>query len=77
MKNNDWISIDAGLLPNNMEHVQITFIGYNDNKPHCEAFAYINGGKWYWSLDDQEVRVKITAWKYNCEPYSYGETKEK
>lgn len=25
--------------------------------------------EWYWSLDDSEVKVEITAWKENCEPY--------
>ena len=52
-----------------MEDVQVTFIGYNDHAPHCEAFAYRNEGKWYWSLDDSDVNVEITAWKHNCEPY--------
>lgn len=37
--------------------------------PHCEAFAYRNDEKWYWSLDDCEVKVEITAWKKKCEPY--------
>lgn len=44
-------------------------IGYNDHVPHCEAFAYRNNEEWYWSLDDSEVKVEITAWKKNCEPY--------
>lgn len=69
MENNNWIPINSEILPEDMEDVQITFIGFNDNKPHCEAFAYMNAGKWYWSFNDEEVRVKITAWKINCEPY--------
>ena len=69
MKNKNWIPVDSGIFPNDMEDVQITFIGYNDNELHCEAFAYRNENKWYWSLDDSIVNVKITAWKRNCEPY--------
>ena len=49
--------------------VQVTFIGYNDHAPHCEAFAYRSDGTWYWSLDDSEVKVEITAWMKKCEPY--------
>lgn len=74
MENNHWIPISSGILPNDMEDVQITFIGYGDKKPHCEAFAYKNKEKWYWSLDDEEVRVKITAWKTNCLPYIADKT---
>ena len=69
MENNNWMSVSSGLYPDDMEDVQVTFIGYNDHAPHCEAFAYRNEGKWYWSLDDSDVNVEITAWKHNCEPY--------
>ena len=69
MENNNWMSVSSGLYPDDMEDVQVTFIGYNDHVPHCEAFAYRNEGKWYWSLDDSDVNVEITAWKHNCEPY--------
>ena len=69
MENNNWTSVSSGLYPDDMEDVQVTFIGYNDHAPHCEAFAYRNEGKWYWSLDDSDVNVEITAWKHNCEPY--------
>lgn len=69
MNKNDWIPVSSGVLPDEMADVQVTFIGYIDHAPHCEAFAYRNEGKWYWSLDDEEVVVEIIAWKYNCEPY--------
>lgn len=69
MKNNSWTPISTGLLPDDMEDVQVTYIGYNDHEPYCGAFAYRNDGDWYWSLTDDEVRVEITAWKYNSEPY--------
>ena len=51
------------------EMIEVTYIGYNDHEPYCDAFAYRNDGDWYWSLTDDEVRVEITAWKYNSEPY--------
>lgn len=70
MNKNNWIPVSSGLMPDEREDVQVTFIGYNDNAPHCEAFAYINEGIWYWSLDDSTVKVEITAWKHNCEPYN-------
>lgn len=72
MENNNWIPVSLGVYPDDNEYVQVTFIGYHDHAPHCEAFAYRCGGKWYWALDDEKVRVKITAWKYNCEPYKGG-----
>lgn len=65
MENNNWIPVSSGIFPDDMEDVQVTFIGYNDHAPHCEAFAYRNDEKWYWSLDDCEVKVEITAWKKN------------
>ena len=69
MENNNWTPVSSGIFPDDMEDVQVTFIGYNDHAPHCEAFAYRNDEKWYWSLDDCEVNVEITAWKKKCEPY--------
>jgi hypothetical protein len=69
MENNNWIPVSSGIFPDDMEDVQVTFIGYNDHAPHCEAFTYRNDEKWYWSLDDCEVKVEITAWKKKCEPY--------
>lgn len=66
---NNWIHVNLGLFPEDMEDVQVTFIGYNDHIPHCEGFAYRNDGDWYWSLDDSKVKVEITAWRRNREPY--------
>lgn len=68
-ENNNWIPISSGLFPDELEDVQVTFIGYNDHVPHCEAFAYRNDEGWHWSCDDSEVKVEITAWKKSCEPY--------
>ena len=69
MKNNSWTPVSSGLFPDDMEDVQVTYIGYNDHEPHCDAFAYRNDGDWYWSLDEGKARVEITAWKHNCKPY--------
>ena len=66
---NSWIPISSGVFPEDMESVQVTFIGYNDNLPYCDAFAYRNNGKWYWSIDDDKVVVEIAAWRKNCKPY--------
>lgn len=69
MNQNSWIPVSSGLLPEDEENVQVTFLGYNDHAPYCDAFAHIIDGEWYWSSDDNPVKVEITAWKYNCEPY--------
>lgn len=68
MENNNWIPVSSGLFPEDMEIVQVTYIGFYDKKPYCDNFAYIQNGIWYW-WDDEKVMVEITAWKKNCEPY--------
>lgn len=68
-ENNGWTPVSSGNFPEDHEDVQVTFLSCDDNTPLCVAFAYRNEGKWYWTLDDMEVKVKITAWKKNCEPY--------
>lgn len=65
-----WYPITSNLLPKDNEDVQVTYIGYLDNKPYCDAFAYMEDGHWYWSETDTPVKVKITAWKYICDPYT-------
>ena len=69
MKNNNWIPVSSGLFPDDMENVQVTYLGCRDNKPYCDGLAYIKFGIWHWSEDSEEVKVKITAWKKLCEPY--------
>lgn len=69
MNQNEWNPVSSGVYPDDMEDVQVTFIGYDDHMPHCEAFAYRNDGKWYWSIYNEECQVEITAWKSMCEPY--------
>lgn len=69
MKENNWIPVSSGVLPEEYVDVQVTYIGYEDHIPYCDEFAYISKGKWYWSSDCTESKVQITAWKPNCEPY--------
>lgn len=64
-----WTPVSSGLLPQKQKNVQITYIGCNDGIPHCDGFAYLEDGKWYWSLDGSSVDVKVTAWAYSCDPY--------
>lgn len=64
-----WTSITSGKYPKDMEHVQVKFIGCNDNKLHTYALAYRSKGKWYWSTNNAEVPVQIVAWRYRCMTY--------
>lgn len=65
----NWIPTSSGLFPNDLEDVQVTYVGYNDHKPYCNAFAYRKENKWYWTLNESQSKVEIIAWKYNCKPY--------
>lgn len=67
---NDWIPVNSGLFPDDMETVQVTYIGWFDGKPYCDSFAYRNEDKWYWTESNCETKVKITAWKSVCKPYA-------
>lgn len=70
MDNNNWISVGMK-LPEDRENVQVTYIGCPDNVYYCDAFAYLDKGIWYWTLNDDQCSVPITAWKKNCEPYRW------
>ena len=72
--NNDWIPVDSGQYPEDNKIVQVTYIGYNDGAPHCDAFAYKEDDQWYWSIDEEKVKVKIIAWKPSDKPYSPPQT---
>lgn len=64
-----WVPVNTGLFPEEQEAVQVTYLGYNDHKPHCDAFAFLENGKWYWSLDEGDVKVPIIAWQQTGEAY--------
>lgn len=71
VKENNWIPVSSGVFPEDENlAVQVTYLGYHDKLPYCDAFAYYRNGNWYW-LDDynKSVAVEITAWRFNCEPY--------
>lgn len=71
---NKWIPVSESLYPKDKKNVQVTYFGYNDKLPRCDAFAYRMDGGWYWSLDDSEVTVEIIAWMENDKPYIPSET---
>lgn len=74
MENNKWIPVSKE-LPKEHEDVQVTYLGYNDNKPYCNGFAYYlynneySDNGWYWSTDDSKVVVEIIAWRINNDAY--------
>ena len=68
-KENDWIPVSSGELPEEYKTVHVTFLGYNDNAPYCDMCAYRIGKNWFWAYNEESICVKITAWKPICEPY--------
>ena len=62
-ENPDWIPVSTGNFPKDKEPVQVTYLGYYDNKPYCNEFAYRCNGEWFWCTDDSISIVTITAWK--------------
>ena len=71
---NNWIPIKEKTFPKDKKNVQVTYLGYYDNLPRCDAFAYRMEGEWYWSTDDSKVTVEIIAWMENDKPYIPSET---
>lgn len=69
-KKTGWNPVDNNNFPQDELAVQVTYLGYYDGKPYCDEFAYRLKGNWYWKSDDELVGVPITAWRYNCKPYS-------
>ena len=67
---NEWIPISTGVFPEEREIVQVTYNASFDKRPYCDAFAYREGDNWKWAEDDEPVFELITAWKYNCNPYT-------
>lgn len=67
-----WIPVSTEMYPCDEEIVQVTYLGYYDNIPRCDAFALRRDGMWLWSNNEEEPIVEITAWKKCCEPYFRG-----
>lgn len=57
MENNNWIPVSSGLFPEDEEDVQVTFIGYIDQAPHCEGFAYRNDEE-HLNWDENIIKVR-------------------
>lgn len=66
---NDWIPVSSGNLPEEFEEVHVTYIRHDNGEPCSNAFAYYYDNKWYWAIYEEEVKVKITAWRPMHEPY--------
>ena len=62
-ENPDWIPVSTGNFPKDEEKVLVTYLGYDDNKPYCDEFAYRYNGEWYWYPDQVSSKVPITAWR--------------
>lgn len=74
IKENGWIPVEER-MPNYLQKVLVTYIGYFDEKRHCDDVAYREiSGQWMWALDDTHVGVEIIAWMPLPEPYQ-GEEK--
>lgn len=66
---NGWIPIEDH-YPNDEEEVQVTYLGFHSNQPHCGSCAYRVDGKWYWEESEEELRVRVIAWKPKDKPYN-------
>lgn len=62
-ENPEWIPVSSGKFPKDEEKVLVTYLGYDDNKPYCDEFAYRYNGEWFWYPDQVSSKVPITAWK--------------
>jgi hypothetical protein len=68
-----WVSVSER-LPDDGVPVLVTYIGFNDGKPHSDGVAkwsieenaYVGG--WLLESDSSEVTVEITHWKPVPEP---------
>lgn len=70
-KVDDWIPVSER-LPEEEHSVQVTYLGFHDKKPYCDAAAYLCDGEWLWSLDESRVDVEVVAWKEFSTPYVPG-----
>ena len=64
----DWIPVNEN-KPHEGEKVQVTYLSYYDETPRCDTFAYFKYGNWFFFFFYSLMKVKVVAWKRNCEPY--------
>ena len=68
-ENNGWIPVSTGVFPKEGETVQISYLGFHDNKPYCLLFAVRQEDKWLLYPDKYDAGLTVTAWKPMCKPY--------
>lgn len=73
VKENRWIPVEER-MPDKGKDVLVTYIGYNSGGRFSNGTAYYDFEKWWWSVTDSIVKVKIIAWMPLPEPYQ-GEEK--
>lgn len=60
-KVNEWIPVEER-LPDKGKDVIVTYIGYNTGGRFSNGTAFYDFGKWWWSINNSIVKVKIIAW---------------
>lgn len=72
----EWIPVEER-MPDYMQKVLVTYVGWDDGKYYCDGVAFYNfSSRWMWALDSSYVDVKIISWMPLPEPYQ-GEEKTK
>ena len=68
-----WIPVEER-MPNYLQKVLVTYVGYFDEKLHCDDVAYRDlNDQWIFASDDTRVFVEIIAWMSLPEPYQREE----
>lgn len=70
----EWIPVEER-LPDKGKDVIVTYIGYNTGGRFSNGTAFYDFGKWWWSINDSIVKVKIVAWMPLPKEYE-GEVRE-
>ena len=55
-ENPAWIPVSTGNFPKDEEKVLVTYLGYDDNKPYCDEFAYRYNGEWKFNAIGQATK---------------------